>query len=83
MGEGGSLTLIMIFQFMLAFGLAKLFKESRIVAWVQLFFFCWLDDHSTDHRLPPQGAVAVAAIAAQSEPKIYALQAAGGRKMQQ
>lgn len=81
MGEGGSLTLIMIFQFMLAFGLAKLFKESRKVACV--LFFCWLDDHSTDHRLPPQGAVAVAAIAAQSEPKIYALQAAGGRKMQQ
>lgn len=82
MGEGGSLTLIMIFQFMLAFGLAKLFKES--LAWLQLcFFFCWLDDHSTDQRLPPQGAVAVAAIAAHFEPKIYALQAAGGRKMQQ
>lgn len=81
MGEGGSLTLIMIFQFMLAFGLAKLFKES--LAWLQLYFFCWLDDHSSDQRLPPQGAVAVAAIAAQSEPKIYALQAAGGRKMQQ
>lgn len=68
---------------MLAFGLAKLFKESRRVAWMQLFYFCWLDDPSTDHRLPPQGAVAVAAIAAQSQPKIYALQAAGGRKMQQ